>query len=234
MNQRMKCLLFILTLVVGCNSEPVSPARRSFDFNFNSGLQGWTADFSDYPVGQDSALALRSGWKALPSPLSGHGFNVSGNNGSDDLFMFIKRRITGLEPNTQYSISFVVSFATNAPHGCYGIGGAPGEAVIMKAGASSMEPVPVPSASQWYVMNIDKGNQQGDGKHAVVLGTIANSSNDCLNPPYELKKLEIGSGKLRVTSDNAGAIWIFFGTDSGYEGTTSLYYVQATVIVTAP
>ena len=38
---------------------------------------------------------------------------ITGNNQSDDLFMFFKRRVTGLQPNGRYRVTFALEFVTN-------------------------------------------------------------------------------------------------------------------------
>ncbi len=234
------CPIFALLLLIGCKSDndgfaPVNGAgAKTFDFEFNNGVQGWVAGFSDYPIGQDSSLELSSGWRPLPIPLQGNGFNISGNNRCDDLFMYIKRRVLGLLPNARYSLSFDVQFATNAPTGCVGIGGSPGESVTLKAGASATEPIAIASDSlRWYVMNVDKGNQTSGGENALVLGSIANTNRDCLNPVYEMKDLASSPATLVVSSDSSGGIWLYIGTDSGFEGPTNLSFVHITVVATS-
>ena len=62
---------------------------------------------------------------------------ISGVNRSDDLFMFYKGQVGGLQGGTTYQVSFQVEFATIAPSGCIGVGGAPGENVYIKAGATT-------------------------------------------------------------------------------------------------
>ena len=74
-------------------------------------------------------------------------------------------------------------------------------------------------------MNIDKGNQSVGGKDATVVGTVENSSTDCQQPVYETKMLA-NAGPFTVRTDAAGRLWFLLGTDSGFEGTTSLYYRQ--------
>lgn len=41
----------------------------------------------------------------------------------------------GLVAEAAYEVSYVVRFASNAPSGCAGVGGAPGESVWKKVGA---------------------------------------------------------------------------------------------------
>jgi hypothetical protein len=90
--------------------------------------------------------------------------------------MYLKTRVSGLEPSAPYQVSFIVEFATDVPTGCGGAGGSPGESVYVKAGASSVEPSSSVDQLGWLRMNIDKGNQANGGASAVVIGNVANST----------------------------------------------------------
>jgi hypothetical protein len=67
----------------------------------------------------------------------------------------------------------------------------------------------------------------------MLLGDIANGL-ECENPDTSFKKktLKSEAGKFTTYSDASGALWVVFGTDSGYEGTTSIYFVDALVSFT--
>jgi hypothetical protein len=177
-------------------------------------------------VGQEGFYELDSGYLPLPPPLDamGSALFISGNNHSDDLFMFYKGKVGGLEPGRTYRASFTVEFATSVPQGCVGIGGSPGESVYVKGGASEVEPVAV-NAGGYYQMNVDKGEQSNGGASAVVLGDVANSRSCGEAPEWELKTVS-GGGAVDVTADGEGSLWLFAGTDSGFEGTTSIYYTS--------
>src|SRR6202008_3825210 len=106
--------------------------------------QAWVGGFADYPVGQDASFELVADYRALRAEVGpGSALFISGNNHSDDLFMFYKRRVDGFIPGHVYRLRFGVVIGTEAPHGCTGIGGAPGESVWLKAGASTIEPMAV-------------------------------------------------------------------------------------------
>jgi hypothetical protein len=214
---------------VACTSDTIEPPRRGLDFDFSDGVQGWAAQFADYPPGDDAFYELASGYRRLPIPLDTRGgFFISGNNHSDDLFMYLKRHVTGFEENTNYRVSFTVEFATDVPTGCVGVGGSPGESVFVKAGASTLEPTPFLDQLGWLRMNIDKGNQSQGGVNAVVIGNVANSTLCGQNiPRYEIKQLS-SSHAVLVTTDGTGSAWLFVGTDSGFEAVTSLYYTRIT------
>jgi len=122
-------------------------------------------------------MDLVAEYQPLPSPLdqTRSGLLIAGTNHSDDLFMFWKRRVSGLQPARAYAVEFSVVFATNVPKGVGGIGGSPDSSVFLKVGAASVEPIsmPVEAAGRLeYRLNIDKGNQAQGGKDAVVIGTV--------------------------------------------------------------
>lgn len=220
-------LSFAIILCASCKFDMVEDR-----FDFAAGANGWQAGFADYPVGSEAFYELSAGVETLPPPLETlKGFRLTGNNHSDDLFMFIKKRFTGLAPNSRYSLRFQVTFATNVPRGCAGIGGSPGESVTVKAGATATEPAAQDDGNGFYVMNIDKGNQSAGGGNAVVLGDFANSE-DCESADfdYELKTLDNSHAPFIVSTDAEGALWVFFGTDSGFEGTTTIYFIDGKIV----
>lgn len=195
--------------------------------DFSDGSHDWVADFADYPVGDEAFYELNWGWEALPSS-SGekkHGFYLSGNNHSDDLFMFVKKKIANLQPNTEYTILFDVTIWNDIPSGLFGVGGSPGEGITVKVGASLREPNKI-DLDGFYRMNIDKGEQTEGGKDAVVVGDLANELVDVDNPQFAPKQFDNRYFPLKVKTDATGAVWLLFGTDSGFESATK-YYITA-------
>lgn len=233
-----------ILVILGCSSEPLagagpqecsSPARApnplDQNWDFSLGAQCWAAGFSDYHVGADSLLKLTAGVRTLPAPLdtTRQAYFISGRNRSDDLFMYLKRRITGLHPAARYQLRFGVLLATDEPSGCVGAGGSPGESVWLKAGADSIEPVAVVDSKGWLQLNLPKGNQSVAGGDAVLLGTIDYGPGDCINRVYTLKTFDSSATPLETTADGQGNLWLFVGTDSGFEGLTALYYLAISV-----
>ena len=192
-------------------------------FDFESGAQGWKVGFADLPVKFDQSIyELKHGRGPLPDGLGGSGIYVQGHNRSDDLFMFLKKRVGGLRPNTSYVVSVSIDLATNVPAGLVGIGGAPGESVFVKAGASTIEPTVEEGDNQHLRMNIDKGNQSRGGESMVVLGNVAHP--EIRGSEYRIKTLDNSDAPLMVETDSEGQVWLIAGTDSGFEGLTALYY----------
>lgn len=212
----------------GCGSdEPVT------DFGFDEGPEGWVAGFADYPPDQDLEIyELDSSWGALPEGLEGSGLYIQGHNRSDDLFMYWKVPIDGLEADTEYSVEVEVDLASNVPEGLVGIGGSPGESVWIKVGASTVEPVAEPDDQGWLRLNVDKGNQSSSGDDAVAVGTIANPNLDpdtADGTQFALMNLDNSGQALASRSDSDGRLWVFVGSDSGFEGPTTLYYASINV-----
>jgi hypothetical protein len=233
------CLLLVAALfLTGCGKGNSTPSQKiNLDFDFSKGDLGWIGDFVDLPDEDDmDQYDLKFGWVELPSELgSRKALMISGANSSDDLFMYFRKQIgadEGLKPNTTYKIVLKVTFGSNAPANAVGIGGPPGEAVFVKVGAAVTEPVPVKvSGDDWWRLSVDKDNQSGSGKDGIVVGDVSKPTNDDFET-YELKTLDNSGAPLEVTSDANGNLWLFFGTDSGFEGTTTLYYTELDVSLT--
>lgn len=217
------CLLSVLLLMGGCgkdNDDSQLPLQAEFIFEFPENAEGWTGDFSDYPEGEEESYQLEFSYSNLPEPLDTDegALKLSGNNHSDDLFMFIKKEISGLEPNREYNLNFSVEFASNVADDQAGIGGSPGESVYLKAGATSIEPEKQ-LEEDFYRMNMDKGNQSQSGDDMVVIGDFSNDTEENI---YTLKT--VTHSGFKATTNEEGSLWIIIGTDSGFEGNTTIYY----------
>lgn len=189
--------------------------------DFNEGIVGWNGGYADYTVGTAPNDVIWE-FKTLPTPLLGSGYYLSGTNKSDDLFIYIKRKFTGFDPNSHYQATFEVKLGTNVPSGCSGVGGAPGEGVTIFAGASRTEPETVLLTDGNFRVNIDRGNQGTSGKEALVLGNIANTTPNCSEWSYQSKTLA-NSLPLDVISNENGEMWVLVGMDSGFESFSQIY-----------
>lgn len=203
-----------------------------WEFDFASSDHGFVAGFADYPSRDfDPALYdLVADRRARPANLGGApALFIGGSNRSDDLFMLWKKRITGLPPNTAVRLTMEIEFASKYAEGLIGIGGAPGESVIVKAGAVPFEPQPLidPQSDNWWRMNLDKGNQSVGGADMAVVGHVGKPDDGTEN----YAPLVRGQHGAAITATTAadGSLWLIFGSDSGFEGRTELYYSRLTV-----
>lgn len=228
-------ILYVITgfLCFGCS---LSDSSSNSDLkllatvsDFSQSQDGWEADFSDYPATDSVKFNLQFSYTNLPSNLgSGKSIMLSGTNYSNDLFMFIKKKVDGLLPNTEYTLTFEVEFASNAASGgTTSNEGSPGESVFLKAGAVAVEPSKVVNESD-YILNIDKGQLLYGGQNMIVLGNIAAG----INPSNYTLLTRTNANDLVpfvATTNSAGELWLIVGTDSGFIGTTTIYYTKVSV-----
>ena len=220
-------LLGSLTLpTTAAATEAGGGLERSFGFETET--QGWLPFIADLRADADLEIyELLLGWRPLPPDLGGSGLYSQGHNRSDDLWLGWKTRIDGLAPSTTYDIDWNLVLASNVPGGLVGIGGAPGESVFVKVGAATAEPIAVLDEDGWLRVSADIGSQSEGGTEAVVIGTVANPELDpetadgSVFALMELSGIDIGS---TGTTDADGSLWLFVGTDSGFEGLTTVYF----------
>ena len=223
-------LIIMVFIIYGCSKEDMDVVDNDsvdFIFDFNDGQMGWTAEYTDYFIGMEDNIAFTSGLKSLPEPLDTleKAIFLAGTNVSDDLFMFIKRRLKGLDSGTMYNFDFEVTFATDVPDGTIGIRGSPGESVFIKVGVVNSEPVKI-QMDQEYLINIDKGNQASDGSDITTLGDFSNDTDDEV---FVLKTVS-NPEPFQATTDQDGAIWVLTGSESGFEGRSELLFDRLKIV----
>lgn len=220
-------VLVAVAASLGCGSAPRDgdPCERPpplGSLSFRGDDLGWSGGSADYPVAWEGQMEIALGVRDLPPPLTGHGraFYTAGRNDSDDLFFFLKRRLTGLVPLTAYSVRFRVVTA----------GDGRGAHLHVKAGATSVEPgrvVVTEAGTPYYRMNVDKGVQANGGADALYLGPVRATIDD---PVFACEPLD-SPGALEVTSDRDGSMWLFVGADSSFEVLMEAYWLRVDVSV---
>jgi hypothetical protein len=223
----------LVTSLYSCNNDTklngVIMVESEFQSDSDPDANGWTASFAEYrTTAVDSVLNLQAGVSRLPAPLdtTRYSLRMQSNNRSGNMFMFLKKRITGLRNNTDYQITFDVNLATQYPDAADVIG-SPGSSVYLKAGASAEEPVRIAEGGI-YKVNIDKGTESAGGTQMVTLGNVANGGNTFV---YRLISRSSPGNSLVVRTNDKGELWLCVGTDSKYEGLVNLYYdkIKATL-----
>lgn len=221
------------TVRLAINRAGASTVAASYDFT--RGDLGWSPGFADLPLDANASYELDAGLRNLPPGVGegGTGFLLQGHNRSDDLFMFLKKKLgaaDGIRAGQTYEVRFRLTFASNSPSGAVGIGGAPGEAVALKAGAGPIEPAAVPASGGYARLNIDKGDQSTGGPAASVAGDVANGQEPVGSGPQPyvtVTKTHTHSFAARADAD--GNLWLLVGTDSGFEGLTAVYFQRIDV-----
>ncbi len=229
----LNLLLVLSTACSKANEVPDTTGRRDLLFEFDDSTQDWTASFTDLSTGQVNDVGFVFERRDLPAEtgVMGGALFLSGKNVSDDLFMFLTHPVSDLRPEAPYSLTFELELASNAPTGCAGVGGAPGESVFLKVGAASVQPERVTTPTGTYRLNVDKGEQSAGGANAQVVGDIANGSTDCATPTYRRITRDNHGNSFHASTDAQGQLWLLIGTDSGFEGTTALYLDTIRVIL---
>jgi hypothetical protein len=222
MNQLLFALFALLSTLSACNKN--TPSNRDYSFNFKNGPEGWQSFFSDYPVGGETPFELDFGHSHLPNPLdnSVSALKISGNNHSDDLLSFIYRKFDGLKPGKAYAVTFDVQMASNAPTNSIGIGGSPD--LAFGVGGMSAEPANTPDSDGWYRPNFTSDLQsRASNSMLQMIGTIG-VGDDATD--FVMINRNNKDAPLMLTPNSKGELWLMMGTDSGFEGTTTLYYTS--------
>ncbi len=211
-------------ILASCNdNNREHPNPIGLLWNFESGIEGWKGDFVKYPIGGEEYYELLFEHSALPEPLDQEqqALKLSGNNHNSNLFMFVKKKVTGLEPNTVYYLKFTVEFASGlAEEESPGTTGNLGNRIHLAAGAAQIEPLKEIGENNLYGLNIGICNQNLDGEDMVVLGNFSNGTDQ---PVYALKTVENSKPFHRITNDK-GELWIIVGIDSGIDSINTIYY----------
>lgn len=219
----MKFILLSLFLLIG----HVYAKEKTLTYDFNNGLQGWKVAFADYPPGEEDFFELESALKPLPGEISPtrRGLFITGNNHSDDLYMFMTKSIgkaEGIVPGATYEVRFRITFDSNAPTGCLGTGGAPGEGVVLQANTINERP-------QTFVD--DQNILRTLFSHGKFVSNIANGIDCEVSQGEYVRLIKLQPTVIEVRSGKDGKLWLVVGTDSGFESTTALFYEKIEVFI---
>jgi len=236
MLKRISIVLFSIVLGGCSDDEPTKDGFYivSYTADFSQSLDNWEVDFADYPAGKDDSVeyALTATVTKMPPSTgnTGTGLLVSGANNSGDLFMFLKRKVSGLNPNTAYTIVFDIQLASNASSDLVDGNAAysPGRSVYLKVGAVDKKPTKT-IQDNFYRINIDKGDQGSSGADMITIGDIGVSPGNLSYTIITRSSSSVDTPIIARTDSN-GELWLVVGTESGYQGTTSVYYSRISVV----
>lgn len=225
--KRILILVFVLTALLNtsCQDKEISPPLSTgvlLNDSFSATTNGWEGEYTDYSTPQDSLIKFKFEHTGLPKPLNDNqkALRLYGENRSDDLFMFVRKKLSGLVPNKEYKLLFEIELASLHPANSFGIGGSPATSVMIKAGASTTKPEKVKEGT-YYKLNLDKGNQAEEGKNMIIIGNMANGKD---KEEYTLIQRSNAGKPFTAKTDAKGELWLIIGTDSGFEGNQAVYY----------
>ena len=210
-----------LCLAISCKKHHEQGILR-YVSDFSKNTDGWQAFYSDYHAGQEEFYELSFERVGLPEPLdhSIKALQISGNNHSDDLLSMVYRKFEGLRPNKQYSVYVEVELASNVPSNWFGVGGSPD--LSLGAGALAYAPASTLDEEGLYRPNFSSAIQSHVSNETFkILGTIS-VGDDATH--YALISRDNKDKPILATANEQGELWILIGTDSGFEGITTLYY----------
>ncbi len=209
-------------LASACLWSALPSGAQSFRSVFKSGYDGWIPDFADYAAADSAKRELRYEIGEIPSispamtalRMTGVPAYPRAPDSTDDLFPFIRKRFTGLAPNTEYGITFKAEFAT-------ALGQFNQDTLWIKAAATVIEPRKTASSDGTYRMNIAKGLPRRPGADMDTLGSIGYTGGGHRFP--EVLTLGNPNHPIRSRTDGTGAVWISLGAEyipsAGTDGT---------------
>jgi len=209
-------------LLTGCGgSTPEPKIGTDIAYSFAQNTDGWDVGFSDYttltkPTDVEQVHAV------IPIPGASKALYMGATNLSDDLLLYTYRKVTGLLPNNTYIGQFTVTFASDAPAGCAGVGGSPGESVWV-IGAVTKDKPENKVIRENTLLNFSRGNQSTAGDSSDVLGTIGISGLPCSEQRNAQRKTLGPSKWIPFTTDDTGTAWILIGLDSGFESYSRIW-----------
>lgn len=219
-----------IVMMAGCSSDQEIRVY-SISYPFISSDQGWTGHFADYPL-ESTGYNLNVEHGTLPYNINTDStrkaIRISGNSLNSDLFMFLKRKITGLKPATTYQVLFTVRLASTLPTKGTNIEPTLGEQIYLKVGALAEEPV-VTLVDEVYEVNVNKGELATNGTDMITIGNVAVTSS---TKTYTLiTRSSNSANSMYATTNEAGELWLIVGTDAAANGNVTLYYTQIDVLL---
>lgn len=212
-------IFMIAIALLGCSQYQT--IEQTFEFHFGDGDWNFQVIYADYhdDSNQFETYEFSYGpFEVFDVDTSYKGWMVNGHNRSDDLFMGVFKELQFQKQNHSYYLQVTIKILTSEESGSIGIGGSPADSVYLKAGFVRTEPTStLDSETGLYQLNLDKGNQSQDGTDLKNVGTIAKPEN--VQAAYGIKTLSL---QVQVKTNAAGKLFFVFGSDSGFEGYTSL------------
>jgi hypothetical protein len=216
------CLIALISFLViaGCTKDKPE-FFREITYGFTDTMEGWTVMFSDYPAGQDSFYELKSGLVKLPLPLDTalNAVILSGNNHSDDLFTYMYKPVTGLAPNTTYTVTFIVNIASDIATGGEGAGGSPD--LAFGVGGTDSIPMNITDGDGYYRPNFEVKLQSGQSNDIMqVAGHLGVTDTTTVYTTIQRHNM---NKPMPIKTNGDGTMFLLVGYDSGFEGKTTIY-----------
>jgi hypothetical protein len=219
------CGITLCVLLLNCHKSPDPLPIKIFDSTFESGMEDWTGDFAFYKPAQETAVRFSVKQDVLPSVLKSalHGLKIEGTSQGDSIFLFIKKKITNLDPAKTYKVAYEIDLASNLPDTVAGAG----KITYLKAGASAEEPKKI-LASDLYTVTIKNGALAKSGQQMYVLGNVANGLDSTY---YRTLTRNNANLAVPVKPSASGEIWLCVGVNTTFKGPIALYFDRIYAVI---
>ncbi|TKT91499.1 hypothetical protein [Dyadobacter frigoris] len=210
--------LILSVFLVACKGGNDTLPIKFFESTFQQNTEDWTGDAALFKNGQQDTIAFSIKQGKIPGATdsTSRGLGVSGKNTGDSLFLFIKKKITGLDPALTYKVAYEINIGTSYPDTV----GSAGRLIFIKAGASPNEPVKE-LANNYYNVSIEKGSLSKSGTEMFYLGTAGNGLDSVAYRSIVRTNANLA---VEVKPNAAGEIWLCVGAETSYKGLIQLYY----------
>lgn len=208
------------------SSDEISVFNSVYDFENSS--YDWSGAAADYSAKDSVNVRFDFVYTVAPDNIAPirHSLKLSGTNPGDGyLTMFIKKEITGLRPETNYTLAFDIELACDTDSTA-------SQAIVLKAGASITEPRAI-EKNQRVSLNIDNGAYGQNGADMIVIDTV-----DVTAAADEYGIVQSGDAPskyvyVNARSDAAGSLWVVIATESSAVGRSIVYYSKVAITFSA-
>ena len=187
---------------------------------FDEGDEGWIAEFADYPEGLEDSMKLEFKPSSLfVSESIGNisAFKQSGHATNSDLFMFVKQQISGLQPNSRYTVEIEVELNSQLKEEYKGDLSNDAYGSFLKVGAFKTEPTTTvvqdeDNAEVSIVKtDFDKGENNKGGLDMTMIGRLEYTN---LGASPILLNGSNADFPIYTATDSEGKLWIAVGVDT--------------------
>ncbi len=237
MNNKLAAFLWVFVFLpsISCNVDEDRPEPSLYTVNtFENDAEGWEALFADYPQGLEDSLKLSFDYGSFfPSELIGDVKAIiqTGYAANSDLFMFIKKQISGLEPEKQYAVVFNIELYAQLNQEYEGDIEQENKGSFLKSGVFTDEPGVILAdgtgeTPDTLVPDFQIGEANEAGLDMINVGKLEYTI------PGATPVINFGSSvenPVNVMSDADGKVWLVLGVDTNIPVYMSIYYSNITV-----
>lgn len=219
-------LIFLAVNFIACKEDDVE-TDTVIESDFQKDVNGWSAGYALYKDANKDSVKFVSGRNKLESPLdtTHYGFKVQGRNDEDSLFLYAKKKVSGLNSSKTYLLYFSVDLASSYPDTANGAG----RLGNLKVGASANEPKEVrDTVTKYNRATIGKGLWNVDGNEMGILGNLSNTAT---TSGYKLIGYNNNAKPVAIKPNAQGEIWLCVGADTRFKGTTTVFFDRIKVTI---